>query len=105
MRFENADLVITGEGQSDEQTLYGKAPGYIASLATKHHVPVVLISGSLKDVEKLSSSFAGCFSIINKPLSLEACMEHADSLLYEQTKQVVQFASVIRQRYCLHGEY
>ncbi|WP_172371746.1 glycerate kinase [Sporosarcina jiandibaonis] len=96
--IRNADLVITGEGQSDEQTLYGKAPGYIASLATKHNVPVVLISGSLKDVEKLSSSFAGCFSIINKPLSLESCMEHADSLLYEQTKQIVQLASVIRQK-------
>lgn len=88
--IKDADLVITGEGQSDEQTLYGKAPGYIASLAKKYHVPAVLISGSLGNVEKLSERFAGCFSITNRPLTLEECMEQADKLVYEQTKQIVQ---------------
>ncbi|GAA0596655.1 glycerate kinase [Virgibacillus siamensis] len=88
--IKGADLVLTGEGQSDEQTLYGKAPGYIASLAQKHHVPVVLLSGSLDgDLDKLRERFTGYFSIVNKPLTLEACMENADELLYEQTKQVI----------------
>src|SRR5699024_6222822 len=40
--IEEADLVITGEGQSDEQTLFGKAPSHIAILAKKHDVPVLL---------------------------------------------------------------
>lgn len=94
--IEKADLVITGEGQSDEQTLYGKAPGYIAGLAKKYHVPVVLISGSLDgDLDKLRERFAGCFSIINKPLSLEKCMKQADMLLYEQTKQVIHLTESI----------
>lgn len=93
--IQKADIVITGEGQSDEQTLYGKAPGYIASLAQNYNVPTILISGGLEDVEKLSSSFAGCFSIINKPLSLQECMEQADLLLYQQAKQVIQFISKI----------
>eukprot|EP00130_Batrachochytrium_dendrobatidis_P008646 XP_006683521.1 hypothetical protein BATDEDRAFT_15179 [Batrachochytrium dendrobatidis JAM81] len=48
--IQKADLVITGEGRSDEQTLYGKAPGFVASLAVKHDVPVVLLSGSLDGV-------------------------------------------------------
>lgn len=89
--IQNADLVITGEGQSDAQTLYGKAPSYIASLAAKYNVPTVLISGSLQDVDQLSKRFAGCFSIINRPLTLGECMEQADSLLYEQTKQIILF--------------
>ena len=89
--IQNADFVITGEGQSDAQTLYGKAPSYIASLAAKHNVPTVLISGSLQDVDQLSKRFAGCFSIINRPLTLGECMKQADSLLYEQTKQIIQF--------------
>lgn len=88
--IQNADLVITGEGQSDQQTLYGKAPFYIASLAAKHRVPTVLISGSLEDVDKLSKEFLGCFSIINKPLVLKECIEQAEQLLYEQTKQIFQ---------------
>ncbi len=95
--IKDADLVITGEGQSDEQTLYGKAPGYIASLAKKHHVPVVLISGSLGNVDKLGELFAGCFSITNRPLTLEECMEQANILLYEQTKQVVQLIRSVRK--------
>lgn len=89
--IQQADLVITGEGQSDTQTLYGKAPFYIASLAEKYNVPTVLISGSLEDTDQLNNTFVGCFSIVNKPLTLEQCMKQADSLLYEQTKQIFQF--------------
>lgn len=96
--IQKANLVITGEGQSDEQTLYGKAPGYIASIAKKYSVPAILISGGLKDVEKLSSSFAGCFSIINQPLTLQECIEQADSLLYQQAKQVIQLIDAIIQK-------
>lgn len=88
--IKHADLVLTGEGQSDEQTLYGKAPGYIALIAKRHHVPVILISGSLGgDLDALREKFTGCFSIVNKPSSLEACMENAGELLYEQTKQII----------------
>ncbi|GGA79812.1 glycerate kinase [Ornithinibacillus halotolerans] len=88
--IQQADLVITGEGQSDEQTLYGKAPGYIAELANKHHVPVILISGSLKgNVDPLLERFDGCFSIINEPLRIEECLVRAEELLYNQTKQII----------------
>ena len=99
--IKNADLVITGEGQSDEQTLYGKAPSYIATLAAKHNVPAILISGSLKDLDKLNEKFVGCFSIINKPLMLKECIEQADSLLYEQTKQIIRFM----RGFCLNKTY
>lgn len=40
-----ADLVLTGEGQSDRQTFYGKAPGYVAQLCKKYGVPSILLSG------------------------------------------------------------
>ncbi len=89
--IQQADLVITGEGQSDYQTLYGKAPGYIAQLGKKYHVPVILISGSLKNHDKLRESFTGSFSIIDKPLTLKESMRQADTLLYEQTKQIIHF--------------
>lgn len=88
--IQQADLVITGEGQSDEQTLYGKAPSYIADVAKKYNKPTILLSGSLGDgAEALHQKFAGCFSIINRPVSLEYCIEHAADLLYEQTNHVI----------------
>ncbi|MFZ3577229.1 glycerate kinase [Virgibacillus sp. DJP39] len=93
-QIKGADLVLTGEGQSDEQTLFGKAPGYVADLATKYNVPVILISGSLGgNLDSLQEKFAGCFSIINSALTLQECMENAEKMLFEQTKQIVHFIS------------
>ena len=90
LAMKQADIVITGEGQSDEQTLYGKAPGYIAELAAKHNIPVLLISGSLSgNLDLLNAHFAGCFSVIDKPMTLEVCMEQAEQLVYNQTKQLI----------------
>jgi glycerate 2-kinase len=43
-----ADLVITGEGMYDSQSLSGKAPVGIYSVASSHHVPVVLVCGQAK---------------------------------------------------------
>src|SRR5690625_2701013 len=60
--IQQADVVLTGEGQSDHQTLYGKAPGYIATLGKKYDIPVLLLSGGLKDVEQLNTLFTSCFS-------------------------------------------
>jgi glycerate kinase len=43
-----ADLVITGEGMYDSQSLHGKAPVGIYSAASSHNVPVVLVCGQAK---------------------------------------------------------
>jgi glycerate kinase len=45
-QLEGADLVITGEGQADSQTAYGKAPGEVAKRAKAARIPVLLIAGS-----------------------------------------------------------
>ena len=88
----DADLVITGEGQSDEQTLYGKAPGYIAEQAKKMGKTVILLSGSLKgDLVTLNQHFQGCFSIISRPMPLSECIEDASKLIYETTQQIIYF--------------
>lgn len=42
-----ADLVITGEGRFDAQTLRGKTPMGVARVAKRHGVPVVVIAGTL----------------------------------------------------------
>ncbi|GEL77533.1 glycerate kinase [Tenuibacillus multivorans] len=89
-------LIITGEGQSDEQTLFGKAPSYVAQLAQKHHKPVVLISGSVDDPDlKLLDQFTATFSIMNMPMSLTDAMDQVEQLLYEQSIQVFNFYKTI----------
>ncbi|WP_404405155.1 glycerate kinase [Jeotgalibacillus malaysiensis] len=89
--IKGADLVITGEGQSDEQTLYGKAPGQVAKIAVTHGVPVILISGSISgDLTKLNERFTACFSIIPGSMLLEECMHRAEELLYNTVSQVIR---------------
>lgn len=87
----HADLVITGEGQSDDQTLYGKAPGYIAELCHRHKKPVILLSGSLDgDIEKLNDRFTACFSIVPGPRTLDDCLDHAEAYVKQATTQIVR---------------
>ncbi|MRH42751.1 glycerate kinase [Aquibacillus halophilus] len=95
--IKESDLVITGEGQSDEQTLFGKAPSFVASIANKYNVPTILISGSLgSNSDELRKVFAGCFSIIDKPQSLQVCIDQAEQLLYQKTKHIIHFVNAIK---------
>lgn len=41
-----SDLVITGEGRIDAQTLHGKVVGYVVQVAAQHNKPVIAIVGS-----------------------------------------------------------
>lgn len=76
--IKKADWVITGEGQSDYQTSYGKAPFYVAKMAKECGVNPILISGSLgKGHELLLNHFVSCHSIIDTPMSLTDAMANA----------------------------
>ena len=52
----NADLIITGEGKSDNQTLMGKLPAIIMQHACRYHIPTLLISGQIEDHEHLMAA-------------------------------------------------
>ena len=80
--LENADLLITGEGCSDEQTLCGKLPAVAAAHGAKFNVPTVLCSGAVKgDTRELEKVFAGVFSISHGAVTLdEAIARTAENL-------------------------
>lgn len=99
--IKEADVVFTGEGQTDEQTIeYGKTADYVARKAQKHNVPTILISGSLQgDMDRVRERFTGCFSTVTSVLTLEECMENAEALLYEQTTNVQHFIKSMRRKF------
>lgn len=47
--LKDADLVITGEGRIDGQTIFGKTPIGVAQLAKRHGKPVIGIAGCLRE--------------------------------------------------------
>lgn len=59
-----ADLIITGEGHIDAQTLMGKAPAGILARAKKKSVPVVAFAGSLEISERETLIKAGFLDVI-----------------------------------------
>lgn len=90
-----ADWVLTGEGSNDGQTLFGKLPYHIAQVSKE----AILISGSLGvDSERLSQHFAGCFSIVRGPSTLQVCMEEAEYNLFERTRNVDRLLNIAASR-------
>ena len=59
-RIKDANLVITGEGKMDKQTIYGKTPIGVAKVAKLYDIPVIAICGSL---EKITKQFITTVSI------------------------------------------
>lgn len=90
-KIKHSNWVITGEGQSDYQTLYGKVPSFIAKTSKKFGKPTILISGGLgKGYEQLYDYFVSCSSITAGPITLEDCMENARELLFNQARNIAR---------------
>jgi len=88
-RAAQVDWVITGEGRSDLQTLYGKLPLKVAQAAKRAGAECILMSGSLGDgIDELMPHFRGCFSIVKEPSELSYCIERAEPLLEQAVREV-----------------
>ncbi len=90
------DWVITGEGQIDFQTQFGKGPGMLAKLAARHRVPVVGIAGSVTDDagELRKKGFTALFSIVNRPMDLATAIRQAPHLMERAAEQVARLIRV-----------
>lgn len=82
-RLAEVDLVVTGEGRSDRQTLRGKAPLGVLQAAKRCHVPAICLSGSLGDgwEDLTAAGFAAVLAIADRPMDLDTAMERANELL------------------------
>ena len=90
--IKDADLVITGEGQTDFQTAFGKVPAGIAGICKKYDKPLVCMSGGLgKNYEALYDiGITSIFSICDRPMSLDYAIENAEELLYNLARSVAR---------------
>ena len=74
-KIKSADLIITGEGKADRQTLMGKVPSGILAEARKQNIPVILLAGNIEDSDELQQAgFEGVFSVNPPFISLEEAM-------------------------------
>jgi glycerate kinase len=79
----DADLVITGEGRLDSQSIHGKTPIGVARVAKRYGLPVVAIAGSLAPDYQVvhQHGIDAAFSVLDRIVTLdEALMEAAHNL-------------------------
>ena len=76
---KNADLVITGEGRIDSQTIHGKTPIGVAKVAKQFDVPVIAIAGCVSDDYHvvLDHGIDAVFPIISQLSTLEQLLANA----------------------------
>ena len=82
-RLAGADLVVTGEGSIDAQTLHGKAVAGVAAAARARGVPVVAVCGrnSLDPAELRAAGIAATYALTDVEPDVQRCMQEAAPLL------------------------
>ena len=86
------DLVITGEGEINLQTLYGKVPAGVARLAKRCGVPVLVLTGairlSLEEAQK--EGITTMLAIADGPLTLDQSMARTAELLEKTARRAME---------------
>ena len=87
LALDDVDLVITGEGRLDRQTLMGKGPGVVAQRAREAGIPVVAVVGErssdLDDEELAASGIGRVYALVNRRPDAARDPELSRALLVE----------------------
>lgn len=82
-KLTGADLVVTGEGALDEQTLHGKAPAGVAAAAGRAGVPVVAVCGvnRLDPARMRAAGIGAAYALADVEPDLQRCLTDGGPLL------------------------
>lgn len=95
---KGADLVITGEGRIDSQTIYGKTPIGVAKAAKKHGIPVIGLAGSLSDDSHIihEHGIDALFSIVPGVITLPDAFEKAAPYMERTARNIAAIMKISR---------
>ena len=82
-RIQNADMVFTGEGRMDAQSLQGKGPVGVARLCQKLHKPIVGVVGSYEKSTALDAVFDLLIAIKPEAMDLADAMKRTPELIHD----------------------
>ena len=91
----DADVVITGEGCSDFQTIHGKLCSVVANHARKAGVPVILLSGALGEkAEVLAEKFDAVLALASRPGSLDEALKNTPENLRRMARSIINLLNM-----------
>jgi glycerate kinase len=88
--IERADVVITGEGRLDEQTLEGKVPAGVAQLARESGKRVFAIVGASSEAPTVRDLFDGLYVLARDSVTQQESIAHAAELLQERARELAR---------------
>lgn len=90
-RLAGADLVLTGEGRLDGQTVRGKTPHGVAAAAKECGLPVLAVAGGLGPGYRavFAAGIDAATSIVPGPMELAEAMAHAPSLVADAAERIL----------------
>lgn len=86
-----ADLVLTGEGRIDHQSLHGKGPAEIARLARSHGKPIIAFAGAAEGANEV---FDAIIPIADGPLTLDESRRRAAELLKQAGERTARLLKI-----------
>ena len=86
--IERSDVVITGEGRLDAQTLEGKVPAGVARLAHESGKRVFAIVGATGESAAVRSLFEGLYVLAREPITTQEAIMRAGELLQERAREL-----------------
>ena len=90
-RIKNADLIITGEGKIDDQTMHGKTISGVARYANKQKIPIIAFAGVIENVDKLKRlGISDFYSISSNDMLIDQSMAIASTLLQNKVEDVIR---------------
>src|SRR5215211_441407 len=89
-KLKDADLVITGEGSLDRQSLEGKTPVGVARMARKLGKPVFAIVGRASEDRELRETFEGIYQSARPGMSQQENMKRAAEFLRENARELAE---------------
>ncbi|UNC92225.1 glycerate kinase family protein [Candidatus Contubernalis alkaliaceticus] len=92
----HCDLVLTGEGRLDAQSVFGKVPVGVARRGRKFGVPVIALAGSIAaGAETLHrEGITAYFCIIDAPISLTEAKERAAENIQRTTMEIMRLINL-----------
>lgn len=95
-KLKNADLVITGEGEVNHQTVFGKTPIGVAKLSKQYGISTIAIAGGISPGAEgvYEAGIDAIISIAPGPISLEEAMNRAEELVASAAERAARMIKV-----------
>lgn len=94
--LEGVDLVVTGEGRIDGQSVYGKVPVGIAKRSKQKNVPVAVIAGGMGHEAQKVFDFGidSIMTVINRDMTLEEALADSENLIRDAADRMFRFIKI-----------